>query len=81
MTRSCNVHAKESPPDMLQTNLQSKCGKDLMTLYLGKKTIPGHEHTQEILARLMHSIRQDVVKIRSHNDTSLHHLENPHDYL
>lgn len=50
--------------------------ENLMTLYLKKRAIPVHEHSQEVLARLMG--RADVVRIKLHNNTSIDHIVNPH---
>lgn len=48
-----------------------------MTLYLRKRAIPVHEHSQEVLARLM-GRAGDVVKIKLRNNTSINHIVNPH---
>lgn len=51
--------------------------ENLMTLYLRKRAIPVHEHSQEVLARLMGKAG-DVVKIKLRNDTCMNHAANPH---
>lgn len=51
--------------------------ENLMTLYLKKRAIPVHEHSQEVLARLM-GRAGDVVKIKLRNNTSINHIVNPH---
>lgn len=50
--------------------------EDLMTLYLKKRAIPLHEHSQEIISRLMGKAG-DVVKIKLRNDKSINHIQNP----
>lgn len=47
----------------------------LMTMYLKKRAIPVHEHSQEILAKLMGKAG-DVVKIKLRN-ASVDHAQNP----
>lgn len=51
--------------------------ENLMTLYLKKRAIPVHEHSQEVLARLMGKAG-DVVRIKLRNNTSIDHTANPH---
>lgn len=51
--------------------------ESLMTLYLKKRAIPVHEHSQEVLARLMGKAG-DVVRIKLRNNTSIDHTVNPH---
>jgi len=51
--------------------------ENLMTLYLRKRAIPVHEHSQEVLARLM-GRAGDVVRIKLRNNTSIDHIVNPH---
>lgn len=51
--------------------------ENLMTLYLKKRAIPVHEHSQEVLAKLMGKAG-DVVKIKLRNNTFINHAANPH---
>lgn len=51
--------------------------ENLKTLYLKKRAIPVHEHSQEVLAKLMGKAG-DVVKIKLRNNTFINHAANPH---
>lgn len=51
--------------------------ESLVTLYLKKRAIPVHEHSQEVLARLMGKAG-DVVRIKLRNNASINHTVKLH---
>ena len=48
----------------------------IMTTYLRKRGFPSHEHSQEIMSRLLGKV-SDVVNIRLRNDSSIKHVQTP----
>lgn len=47
-----------------------------MTTYLRKRGFPLHEHSQEILSKLLGKA-SDVVKVRLRNELSIKHVQTP----
>lgn len=75
------MHSDAKEPPMFRGDGSDKFTvhewESLMSLYLRKRAVPVHEHSQEILARLMGKAG-DVVRIKLRNDKTIDHVKNPH---
>lgn len=73
------MHSDAREPPIFRGDVSDKFTvhewETLMTMYLKRRAIPVHEHSQEILAKLMGKAG-DVVKIKLRN-TSVDHTQNP----
>lgn len=75
------VHSDAKEPPMFRGDASDKYTvhewENLVTLYLKKRSVPVHEHSQEIRARLLGKAG-DVVRVKLRNDPSIDHAGKPH---